>query len=146
MFAQMMIPHHQQAVTISDLILAKSGLSTEVTSLATAIKAAQQPEIEQMRGWLKAWGAPEGGDHGGHGSMGGMLTQAQLDAIGKAEGVEAEKLFLAGMIAHHEGAITMAKQAETAGSNAEVKKLAATIISTQQAEIDQMKTLLAARP
>ena len=145
MFTQMMIPHHEQAVTMSDLIVAKQGIAADVTSLATAIKGAQQPEIDQMRSWLKAWGAAEGGEHSGHAGMGGMLSQQQLDAIRNARGVEAEKLFLAGMIGHHEGAVTMAKQVEANGTNADVMKLATAIISSQQAEIDQMKTMLAAR-
>lgn len=145
MFAQMMIPHHEQAVVMSDLVLAKQGLSTEVTALASAIKAAQQPEIDQMRGWLRSWGAAEGGEHAGHAGMSGMLTQEQLDALQQAQGVEAEKLFLSGMIGHHEGAVTMAKEAQGSGSHPEVQKLAAAIISSQQAEIDSMKLLLEQR-
>lgn len=145
MFTQMMIPHHEQAVTMSDLILAKQGIAADVTKLAASIKSAQQPEIDQMKTWLKAWGASEGGEHSGHAGMGGMLSQQQLDAIRDAQGVQAEKLFLTGMIAHHEGAVTMAKAVEVNGSSTDVKKLAATIISSQQAEIDQMETMLAAR-
>ena len=76
MFAQMMIPHHQQAVEMSDLILDKSGIDPEVKALAEQIKGAQQPEIDTMNGWLKAWDATMP-DHGGmdHGSdNGGMMT------------------------------------------------------------------------
>ncbi len=58
MFARHMIPHHQQAVEMSDMILAKKGIDPRVTELATQIKAAQGPEIEQMRGWLTEWGVP----------------------------------------------------------------------------------------
>ena len=144
MFAQMMIPHHEQAVTMSDLMLAKQGISAQVTTLATQIKGAQQPEIDQMRGWLKAWGATEGGDHMGHGGMDGMLTQQELDSLKTAQGKEAEKQFLTGMIGHHEGAITMAKAVLANGSNTEVKTMAQSIITSQQAEIDEMKKLLEA--
>ena len=141
MFVQMMIPHHQQAVTMCDLILAKQGIWPDVTALATQIKAAQQPEIDQMRGWLKAWGFPEAEQHSGHTGMKGMLSPKQLDAIKTASSNEAERLFLTGMIGHHEGAVTMAKTVEASGAHPEVKKLAATIVSSQQAEIGQMKRM-----
>src|SRR5512144_2736414 len=58
MFAQHMIPHHQQAVEMSDIVLAKQGVDPRVTDLATRIKAAQGPEIQQMQGWLRQWGNP----------------------------------------------------------------------------------------
>ncbi len=142
MFAQMMIPHHEQAVVMSDAMLAKQGISPEVTKLATEIKNAQQPEIDQMRGWLKAWGASDHGDHHGHTGMDGMLSEQELDALKAAQGKEAERLFLTGMIQHHEGAVAMAKEVQAKGSDPEVKKLADAIVTSQQAEIDQMKKLL----
>ncbi len=75
-FAQMMIPHHQQAIEMSDIILAKQGIDPRVVDLAIQVKAAQSPEIAQMQGWLSQWGMPgmggmPGMDHGGmHGSGG----------------------------------------------------------------------------
>ncbi|MFT4294266.1 MAG: DUF305 domain-containing protein [Micropruina sp.] len=142
MFTQMMIPHHEQAVVMSDAMLAKQGISAEVTKLATAIKNAQQPEIDQMKGWLKAWGSSEHGDHHGHTGMDGMLSDQELETLKAAQGKEAEKLFLTGMIKHHEGAVAMAKEVQAKGSDPAVKKLADAIITSQQAEIDQMKKLL----
>ncbi|HMQ36346.1 MAG: DUF305 domain-containing protein [Propionibacterium sp.] len=142
MFAQMMIPHHEQAVVMSDAMLAKPGISAEVTTLATQIKNAQQPEIDQMRGWLKAWGAAEHGDHHGHTGMDGMLTEQELAALKDAQGAQAEKLFLTGMIRHHEGAVAMAKEVQANGADPDVRELADAIITSQQAEIDQMKRLL----
>lgn len=58
MFARMMIPHHQQAIQMSDMILAKQGIDPRVVDLAKQIKAAQGPEIQQMQGWLNQWGMP----------------------------------------------------------------------------------------
>ena len=58
MFAQMMIPHHAQAVEMSDMMLKKQDIPAEVTALATRIKAAQGPEIEKMTGWLEGWDEP----------------------------------------------------------------------------------------
>jgi uncharacterized protein (DUF305 family) len=144
MFASMMIPHHQQAIEMSDMILAKDGIDAAVTDLAKQIKDAQTPEINQMRGWLAGWGAnpsPSGMsdmDHGGDGTM----SQADMDALHQATGSDAARLFLTGMVKHHEGAITMAKQEVANGENPEAKKLAESIITSQQAEIEKMNTLL----
>lgn len=79
MFVQMMIPHHEGAIEMSDVLLSKSGVDPEVVALAEQIKAAQGPEIEQMKQWLDDWGMPtmsdsmDGMDHGGMGGMGGMM-------------------------------------------------------------------------
>ncbi|MCK8672428.1 DUF305 domain-containing protein [Rhodococcus sp. HM1] len=59
MFARMMIPHHAQAIEMSDMILAKEGIPAEVTALAEQIKAAQGPEIEQLESWLDQGGRPQ---------------------------------------------------------------------------------------
>ncbi len=75
MFAAMMIPHHEQAVMMSDMVLAKKNLDPAVRELAEQIKAAQQPEIDTMNGWLKVWGTrPDHSemDHGSNDS--GMMT------------------------------------------------------------------------
>ncbi len=143
MFAQMMIPHHAQAVEMSGIILDKQDMPAEVTALATKIKAAQAPEIEQMTGWLKGWDAPTTmSDHTGHG-MTGMVDDAGIDKLKSASGTEAARLFLEQMIGHHEGAIDMAQQEISAGKSAEAVKLGHDIVDAQQAEITQMKQLLA---
>src|SRR5215218_3287594 len=56
MFVQMMLPHHDQAVSMSDLLLAKRGVHPEVAALARQIKDAQQAEIDTMNGWFEAVG------------------------------------------------------------------------------------------
>lgn len=110
MFASMMIVHHEQAIEMSDIVLAKEDVNPEVVELAEAIKAAQGPEIEQLQGWLDDWGVdPEeqqmdGMDHGD-----GMMTEDDLAALESADGPEASRLFLEQMIAHHEGAVEMAQ-------------------------------------
>lgn len=143
MFAQMMIPHHSQAVEMSDIILAKSGMPAEVAALATKIKAAQAPEIQQMTGWLAGWGAPTAmGDHSGHG-MTGMVDDSGIEKLKSATGADAAKLFLEQMIGHHEGAIEMAQQEISAGKSPDAVKLGHDIVDAQQAEITRMKQLLA---
>ena len=144
MFAQMMIPHHQQAIEMSDLMLAKTDSNAQVLDLAQRIKDAQTPEIVQMSAWLDGWGVPTApsmsGNHGGMG--GGMMTQADMDDLKNATGDDAAELFLRGMIEHHQGAIDMAESEIDHGQNPEVKQLANNIATSQQAEIDQMKKLL----
>src|SRR6478752_7491008 len=138
MFAQMMIPHHSQAVEMSDIILAKAGMPADVTALATKIKAAQAPEIRQMTGWLTGWNVPTMmSGHSGHG-MGGMVDDAGIDKLKSATGTEAARLFLEQMIGHHEGAIDMAQQEIGAGKSPEAVKLGHDIVDAQQGEITQM--------
>lgn len=154
MFAQHMIPHHQQAIEMSDVVLAKKGIDPRVTDLATEIKAAQGPEIKQMQDWLGQWGNPpmppmateEG--HGGHDMEGmsgdemGMMSDEEMTALNNAMGVEVSRLFLTGMITHHEGAIAMAQTEIEDGKFAPAVELARAIVKTQQAEIDTMKGIL----
>ena len=144
MFVVMMIPHHQQAVEMSDLLLAKSGVDADVRKLAGQIKAAQQPEIDQMKGWLDDWGIDgshmNAMDHSGH--MGGMMSKEQLATLRKADGPTGQKLYLEGMIKHHQGAIDMANNVLGVGQDPDVKKLAETIVVSQQAEIVEMKKML----
>jgi uncharacterized protein (DUF305 family) len=148
MFAQHMIPHHQQAVEMSDMVLGKQGIDPRVTQLATQIKAAQGPEIEQMQDWLTQWGTPampptSGHDIPGMAGMQGMMSDADMTALMDAQGVEASKLFLTQMIAHHEGAITMAQNEIKDGQFPAALEMAKAIVTTQQKEIDTMKAILA---
>jgi uncharacterized protein (DUF305 family) len=138
MFASMMIPHHSQAVTMSELALVNS-TNPEVLALATAIRDAQGPEITQMQSWLDQ--SNYSGTHAGHMDMGGMLSDEELAKLAIAKGAAFDRLFLEGMIAHHEGAIQMAEMIKDS-TNSEVKKLFTNIVSSQSAEIEAMKALL----
>ena len=141
-FNMMMIPHHEQAIEMSDIILSADGISAEVADLATRITNAQAPEIEQMSAWLEARGFPAGAGMGpGH----GMMSDADLDELRQLDGVEAERLFLTQMIEHHEGAIEMANDEIAAGLDAETIALCESIVVSQTAEIAEMRELLAAR-
>lgn len=138
MFASIMIPHHSQAVTMSELALANSS-NTEVLALATAIRDAQAPEIAQMQSWLDQ--SDYSGTHAGHMDMGGMLSDEELAELSTAKGSAFDRLFLEGMIAHHEGVIDMLSMIENS-TNSEVKKLYDDILTSQSAEIEAMKALL----
>lgn len=146
MFAQMMIVHHEGAVEMSALA-EKQAETADVKALATRIKKAQTPEIQQMKDWLKAWGEPTDMPHKNHDMPGmdmhGMSQQLVMAKLRGLKGKEFDKQFLTSMIAHHEGALEMAKTEKDRGRNAEALKLADTIITSQKAEIDEMKGMLA---
>ncbi len=142
-FAQMMIPHHEQAVEMSKIILAKDGIDEQVLDLATQIKAAQEPEIAQLKEWLTAWGADEADSSGmDHGSD-GMMSDDDMSALQDASGVKASKLFLEQMVIHHEGAIVTAQEDLDEGLSADAQAMATAIVTTQTDEIAVMKGILA---
>jgi uncharacterized protein (DUF305 family) len=136
MFAEMMIPHHEQAIVMSDFALSNS-TNPEILKLAREIKDAQAPEIEQM----KSWEGVDASMHMGH-TMMGMLDEDEINNLKAATGKEFDRLFLEGMIKHHEGAIDMAEMIDDS-KNVEVAALGKAIISTQKSEIELMKSLLA---
>jgi uncharacterized protein (DUF305 family) len=139
MFAQMMIPHHQQAVDMGTLAETRAS-NPEVKALAAKIKAEQAPEITQMKGWLESAGASL--DMGHDMGMGGMLTDADMTALKNAKGAAFDRLFLEGMIGHHKGAIHMA-QMVVDSSNGEANALGNAIIDSQTKQIAYMESLLA---
>ncbi|WP_099021019.1 DUF305 domain-containing protein [Mycolicibacterium palauense] len=160
-FAQGMIPHHEQAVEMSDMVLGKRGIDPRVVSLANDIKDAQGPEIRQMQDWLAQWGvdtastAPAAGMPGhdmpgmaggtmpGMGPGQGMMSQQDMSALQNAQGVEASRLFLTQMIQHHNGAIMMAQMEIQGGQFPPAVEMARSISSSQQQEIATMQEILA---
>jgi uncharacterized protein (DUF305 family) len=140
MFAQMMIPHHQQAIEMADLALANPSTSPDVERLARQIKTAQDPEIETMNGWLSEWGAPTTAsmDHG----TSGMMSDADMAGLESAQGAEFNRLWLEMMIEHHQGAITMAQDVLSSTEDPDVKGLAQAVVEGQKKEIATMQGLL----
>jgi uncharacterized protein (DUF305 family) len=143
-FATDMIPHHEQAVAMSELAPQRS-TDPAVLKLAADIAAAQGPEIQTMTAFLAQWNAsPATGHEGMPGmQMQGMVDDATMTRLTTLEGAEFDQLWLQSMIGHHEGAIAMAKTEIADGTNADAKALAQQIVSAQQAEITQMKEMLA---
>lgn len=143
MFLTMMIPHHQQAIDMADMILAKDDVDAEVVDLANQIKDAQGPEIETMLGWLQDWGVDydqhsmDGMPHGD-----GMMSDDDMAVLDAADGPEASRLFLEQMITHHQGAIEMAEAEVESGENPDAVALAEQVITDQTAEIATMQELL----
>jgi uncharacterized protein (DUF305 family) len=143
MFAQMMIPHHEQAIEMSEIVLAKDGTNPEVTELANEIKAAQEPEIQQLGQWLDAWDAERTSEHAGHAGMSGMMSEEDMLALTDAALPESDRLFLEQMIAHHKGAVEMAEVEIEDGADPAAVEMAQNIVDTQTAEIETMEDLLA---
>ena len=140
MFLQMMIPHHQQAIDISNLAM-KASQDAELIELAKIIARDQAAEIKQMKAWLADAGASEDMGHSMDG-MGGMLNDDELAALSAATGKEFDVLWLKGMTEHHDGAIHMTQMIEDA-QNADIKVFGTKVIKDQSEQIDQMKKMLA---
>lgn len=157
LFAQSMIPHHEQAVVMAALALdPAANASAEIQALASDIQAAQDPEIVLMTELLTNWGQPvdmpgmegmesmEGmEDMAGMEGMEGMMSAEDMDNLATLSGAQFDTAWAEMMIAHHEGAIAQAQAVKAAGSNADVQLLADQIIAAQQAEIDEMTAFLA---
>jgi len=139
MFMQMMIPHHEQAITLSDMA-AKNSKNQEILNLAKQIKDAQEPEITQMTAWLTDGGYGLDPGHSMDG-MGGMLSDEQLSKLSKLSGAAFDKLFLTSMIEHHKGALQMVIMIENS-TDPKIKLFGDSIIKVQSDEIAYMEQLL----
>jgi len=142
MFAQMMIPHHQQAIEIAAIVPGRSTNPT-VIALAEKIAAEQQPEISTMKAMLSQWDVKLESHESGHAGMAmqGMVDDATMVKLDSLRGADFDALWLQSMISHHQGAIAMAKTEIADGTNADLIALAKNIVTAQQAEIDQMKQM-----
>ena len=145
MFAQMMIPHHEQVIEMSDIALDPTvGASNAVKELAARIKAAQDPEITIMKAFLTTWKerlTPDSSKDHSH-MMSGMLSTDDIKKLSALRGVEFDRAWMTSMIEHHEGAIEMAKDVLKDGKDSAVKTLAKLVTTVQDSEILEMKKLL----
>ena len=163
-FMQLMVPHHAQALEMSELAQSRAR-NGQVVAISRRIKGAQGPEIVSMSSWLQSRDleVPEsmddaagmdmsGGDHSGHESGGGsdhdsggatmamhgMLSEQEMADLARARGREFDRLFIAGMIQHHQGAVAMAREEMETGSDQLALELASDVAAGQQAEIGRM--------
>ena len=156
MFSRMMIPHHEDAIEMAKLAQTRSD-NPDVKALAAQIQAAQQPEIEQMKGWLASWNeptmpagmGPDAMGQGGNmpsgmptGMPGGMMSSGDMTKLEGLSGSEFDREFLTMMTAHHETAIKMAQAVQANGRHEPTRTLAANIIRSQTEEINQMAEML----
>jgi uncharacterized protein (DUF305 family) len=149
-FMQGMIGHHAQAIEMTALIPSRTARG-DMKMLGLRISLSQEDEIKMMRHWLDVRGAPLPSEHAHHmpgGMMPGMLTPQEMERLAAAKGPEFDKLFLEGMIKHHEGALTMVKElfaTEGAGQESDIFAFAADVEADQQMEIDRMADMLRTR-
>ncbi len=140
-YVQDMIVHHRQALEMASLAPDRAK-STRLKSLADRIYDAQGPEIKVMTTWLQTEGLPEPDHHADHATMPGMATQSQMTSLRTATGSDFDHLFLTLMIAHHQGAITMAENQMINGSHEQVLRWANDVIAEQSAEIRRLQEML----
>jgi uncharacterized protein (DUF305 family) len=140
-FAQNGIPHHEQAIPMSDTILGKQGIDPRVVQLATQFKADQGPELQQMHSWLSQWGQPTLTMTPGM-VMPGMLPDQDITALQNAQGLDATKKFLTEMIECHEGTIAMAEDEIKDGQYPPAVALAHSISTREQQENTTMQGIL----
>lgn len=139
-FIVQMIPHHEGAIAMAKIALARSK-RPEILSLANGIIEAQQKEIDDMGGWYESWYGstpPEGGMGGMH--MGGM--EGDTTVLTTVSAAEFDREFMEQMIPHHEMAIMMAQMLRASTERSEMKQLADNIISSQVREIAMMRSWL----
>ncbi|WP_245847803.1 DUF305 domain-containing protein [Lentzea kentuckyensis] len=140
-FAQGMVPHHEQALEMSDLVASRTE-NPHVIDLAKRISGAQKPEIDRMNGWLRTWNAPvQAASHASHdhSESHGMV---ELGNLADLDGTEFDRQWLSLMIQHHRGAVEMAQKHLSAGTDPEARKLAQDVVSHQEKEITEMESLL----
>lgn len=146
LFLALMVPHHQQAVDMSDMLLADPAISPETKDLAQRIRTTQAAEIEYMNSLANEWDQQEiMRSHADHLSM-GMISQQQMEELKNSTGAGMEKLYLRLMYRHHEGVIKELGNLVTNGGYQPLKDLAQHMKDQQLAEMDEMVGLLGEEP
>jgi uncharacterized protein (DUF305 family) len=142
MFAQNMIPHHEQALELAAMVPTNT-TNADLFVMAKHITADQRPEIRMLTGWLQQWGEAVPPVMAGHGGMAvdGMVDPATMDKLKSLSGAEFDTLWVSSMIGHHQGAITMAQAEIAHGQNPDAVTLAKLIVTEQRNDIANMTRL-----
>ena len=138
-FVRMMIPHHEQALEMAALAPTRAA-DPRIRAIAERIQAAQAPEIGVLQAWLTARGLAESAHD--HTTMPGMQPAAKLASLAAARGAAFDRMFVAMMSEHHQGAVDMAKGVLAAGRNGQVEELATAIATEQSVEIARLRDLV----
>ena len=157
-FATTMVPHHEMGITLDELAVAGAA-DVRVRRVAFEMNSYQGPELDQLRKWARTWG---GATSPGTGTTAdamsrpmtappadpmtgpmGMPGLGQLDRLRAATGPAFDTLFLTLMIAHHEGAVSMAQHEHAAGSDRRAVAMAGRIATVQERQLAAMRSLLA---
>ena len=147
-FMQGMIHHHAQALDMTALIESRTNLQS-MKLLGQRIEISQSDEIKMMQRWLEVRGQEAPGIHDHHAAgatlMPGMLTTEEMDRLAAAKGKDFDRLWLEGMIKHHDGALTMVDELFStpgAGQDSEIFTFASDVLADQKAEINRMGAML----
>jgi uncharacterized protein (DUF305 family) len=147
MFAQMMVPHHEQGRRIAALARTHP-IRPEMAMLAAAIESTQATEVQTMAGWLRVWGQPPSADPGAHAAHGGLpeTSDAEIGAVDRATGADFERRWLNMLIAHQDDAIQLARMETAQGVNSHARALADQIVKSRTAQIKQLLEYLGESP
>ncbi|WP_203858134.1 DUF305 domain-containing protein [Plantactinospora mayteni] len=142
-FVSMMVPHHEQALQMAALVPDRAG-STGVIAVADRIRAAQQPEVEVLRGWLRDRGLDSllGGTGHDHPGMHGMQSPEAITTLTATTGTDFDRMFVEMLSAHHQGAIAMAQEVLANGLDQQIRELARNIAFEQAVEVNRMREVL----
>ena len=148
-FVRSMVPQNDQAVEMCKMVLAKRDVNTEVRDLAEQIRKVQEPQLEIMSSWNDTWSQMPGqGDEtdddgpGHHGGENGLMSEKQMKELDTTDGSTVQRLFLEGMIRHHQGAVVIAEAEAGAGNYEDAVELAKNMVATEKAEIVAMQHVL----
>jgi uncharacterized protein (DUF305 family) len=156
-FAASVVIHHAQGIEMAHILLRKKYIDPVVLSIASRIQSEQGPQIERLRDWLAGWDRPvpasnsspaaANGDVAGRDPLPppGLMSADDMAALRRLDGVEGARLFLAMLANHDLGAIQLANDELAAGRNGEARKLALTIIESDQARVRAANELLDGR-
>ena len=149
-FVEKLQPHHDQAVEMSKMVLAKKpGVDPEVQEIARQIAETSEKELDTVNAWIVAWGSPAAEGHGAeedpnhHGGAGGLMTEGQMLLLDQFEGVDAQQVYLDGMVKHHQGAVALTETQIREGTHPDAVALAREILARQQSEIARLQELQA---
>jgi uncharacterized protein (DUF305 family) len=139
MFAQMMVPHHEQGRRIAALAKTHQ-IRPQMAMLAAAIESTQATEVQTMAGWLRTWGQPPSADPGAHAAHGGMpgTSDAEIGTVDRATGADFERRWLNMLIAHQDDAVQLARMETAQGVNSDARALADQIVKSRTAQIQQL--------
>jgi len=143
MFAQMMVPHHEQGRRIAALARTHP-VRPEMAMLAAAIESTQATEVRTMAGWLRTWGQPASADPSAHAAHGGMpaTSDTEIGIVDRASGTDFERRWLNMLIAHQDDAIQVARMETAQGVNPDARALADQIAKSRAAQIKQLLAYL----
>ncbi|GIH25679.1 hypothetical protein Aph01nite_39890 [Acrocarpospora phusangensis] len=137
-FAASMIPHHLQALDLTQLAATRAD-DLWVRDLAGRVRSQREPEIRLLKGLLDGWGEePLPRDH----DLPGGVSKAEMDKLAAASGAAFDRMFVTLLIAHHEGALTLARAEQEQGAHADAKAMAGGMVVTQESELKEMKKYL----